>query len=184
MSASTRDYYKPKDTIVCPRCFSPYNAGGKITFLGRKSVDCLVIKSGTVKKRQRYACKKCGRYFTEVSREKTTPAHLYRLALHLYIEGLTLRAIGDACGVSNVAILKWMKKMGITDEMKALRRVSRKSPIASKSSASLQGLVMKAMNAKGAELHASWMFIPLTDNSPVFVKTIDKNPPTNKTIES
>ena len=35
-----------------------------------------------------------------------------RLALQLYLEGMGLRAIGRVLGLSNVAVLKWIRGLG------------------------------------------------------------------------
>ena len=67
------------------------------------------VKAGFVEKKQRYKCKECGYYFTNtvqgVSLEKK------RLAIHLYLEGLGFRSIGRIIGVSNVAVLKWVRNL-------------------------------------------------------------------------
>ena len=69
------------------------------------------VKSGFNVGRQRYKCKLCGCNYTQsVSRSK--PIHIKKLALHMYLEGLGFRSIGRILGVSNVAVLKWIRKAG------------------------------------------------------------------------
>ena len=83
-----------EDFMQCPKCsVSEYS------------------KSGVVKGCQRYLCKKCGCNFTRSTR------HGYGLekkleALKMYREGLGFRAIGRLLGVSNVTVLKWMRRFG------------------------------------------------------------------------
>lgn len=62
-----------------------------------------------MEKKQRYKCKKCGYYFTVEYKSTTKSQQLKRQALHLYIEGLSYREIGEILGVSNVSIMKWIK---------------------------------------------------------------------------
>ena len=46
------------------------------------------IKSGIVKERQRYKCKKCAYYYTVSQKSDTSNQSQRRLALTLYLEGL------------------------------------------------------------------------------------------------
>jgi len=68
-----------------------------------------VIKSGFVKEQQRYYCKKCSFHFTINNRG--VASDIKRLALHLYLEGLSYRAISRVTGVSDVAIAKWIRPL-------------------------------------------------------------------------
>ncbi|MCD4725759.1 MAG: hypothetical protein K8R63_13055 [Bacteroidales bacterium] len=77
-------------STYCPRC-------------GNTSV----VKSGFVKQQQRHYCKKCFFHFTINNRG--VPPDIKRLALHLYLEGLSYRAISRVTGVSDVAIAKWIR---------------------------------------------------------------------------
>lgn len=70
------------------------------------------IRDGIVKGKQRYKCKGCGFRYTVEYKAGITP-YLRRLALMLYLEGLGFRSIGRLLGVSNVAVLKWIRSFGL-----------------------------------------------------------------------
>lgn len=70
------------------------------------------VKDGIVKDRQRYQCKDCRFRYTVEYKSAITP-HFKRLALMMYLEGLGFRSIGRILGVSNVAILNWVRDFGI-----------------------------------------------------------------------
>jgi transposase-like protein len=76
--------------MFCPRCHSE-----------------LIIKSGFIADKQRFKCKSCQYYFTRnnkgVSRDQK------KLAIHLYLEGFSLREISRIIGVSDVAVGKWIR---------------------------------------------------------------------------
>jgi transposase len=67
------------------------------------------IKSGWAHGMQRWKCKECGYYYTK-STPRGYPLEVKRLALRLYLEGLGFRAIERILKVSNVAVLKWVRK--------------------------------------------------------------------------
>lgn len=67
-------------------------------------------KDGIVREKQRYFCRNCDYHFINSIRGK--PADLKRTALHLYLEGLTLREIAKYLKVSNVTIHGWIIKYG------------------------------------------------------------------------
>ncbi len=77
----------------CPRCKSDQR-----------------VKDGIVKGRQRYQCKACGFRYTVEYKSGITP-YFKRLALMMYIEGLGFRSIGRILGVSNVAVLNWVRDL-------------------------------------------------------------------------
>ncbi len=81
---------------ICPRC----NAEN-------------VIKSGVVKDRQRYQCKKCAYYFTVNKIGKQIDNYYVIKALQLYIEGVSYREIERILGVSHVSVMNWVKKYHI-----------------------------------------------------------------------
>ena len=68
-------------------------------------------KSGFMSGKQRYRCRDCDRHFTDTPK-RGKPDELKKQALHLYLEGMGLRAIGRFLGVSNVAVLKWIRNFG------------------------------------------------------------------------
>lgn len=78
--------------IFCPRCGSVY-----------------FVRAGFVKGRQRYRCKACYYHFSLGS--KGVPPAIKRLAVHLYLEGMSCRMISSATGVSDVAVAKWIRPL-------------------------------------------------------------------------
>ena len=79
----------------CPRCKSNQHT-----------------KAGFVNDRQRYKCHGCHYLYTVAEKSTAKPTALKRYALHLYLEGLSYRAIGRILGVSNVSVLKWIREFG------------------------------------------------------------------------
>jgi len=71
------------------------------------------VKSGIVKDRQRYKCKKCNYFFTVNKMGKQIDAYYVNKALQLYLEGLSYREIERILGISHVSILNWVKKYNI-----------------------------------------------------------------------
>jgi len=67
------------------------------------------IKYGHVSGKQRYRCKQCGCQFTR-STTKGISTHIKRFALQLYLEGLGFRSIERVLNVSNVTVMRWVKK--------------------------------------------------------------------------
>ena len=82
---------------VCPKC---------------DSKQC--VKSGVVKNRQRYKCKKCNYYFTVEKIGKAIDPYFVTKALQLYIEGVSYREIERLLGISHVSVMNWVKKYKIT----------------------------------------------------------------------
>ncbi|MBT1701902.1 IS1/IS1595 family N-terminal zinc-binding domain-containing protein [Chryseosolibacter indicus] len=82
--------------IVCPKCKHD-----------------VLIKSGIVKGRQRFRCKKCDYFFTVLKEGKNIDPYYVIKALQLYIEGVTLREIERILGVSHVSVLNWVKKYNV-----------------------------------------------------------------------
>lgn len=69
-------------------------------------------KAGFVNGRQRFKCRQCQYLYTVAEKSTCKPVALKRYALHLYLEGLSYRAIGRILGVSNVSVLKWIREFG------------------------------------------------------------------------
>lgn len=69
------------------------------------------VKSGFNAGKQGYKFKSCGCNYTQ-SNSNSKPNYIKKQALHLYLEGLGFRSIGRILGVSNVAVLKWVRKAG------------------------------------------------------------------------
>lgn len=83
-------------TLHCPRCQSAdYN------------------KSGIVKGRQRYKCRKCQYFFSVQKSGKSIDPYYVVKALQLYIEGLSLREIERILGVSHVSVKNWVAMYSI-----------------------------------------------------------------------
>jgi hypothetical protein len=72
-----------------------------------------IIKSGIIKGRQRYQCKKCSYFFTVGKEGKHIDSYYVIKALQLYIEGVSLREIERLIGVSHVSVLNWVRKYKI-----------------------------------------------------------------------
>lgn len=71
------------------------------------------VKSGIIKKRQRYKCKKCNYYFTVNKTGKKIDDYYVNKSLQLYLEGLSYREIERILGISHVSIMNWVKKYHI-----------------------------------------------------------------------
>jgi hypothetical protein len=71
------------------------------------------VKSGVVKDRQRYKCKKCNYFFTVNKIGKGIDDYYVNKSLQLYLEGLTYREIERILGISHVSIMNWVKKYNI-----------------------------------------------------------------------
>ena len=66
-------------------------------------------KSGLARGYQRYRCRACGCHFTDTPRRGKPPA-MKALAVLLYGMGaMSFSAIGRLLGVSDVAVLKWVR---------------------------------------------------------------------------
>ena len=73
-----------------------------------------VIKSGVIKNRQRFHCKKCSYYFTVNKLGKNIDDYYVIKALQLYLEGVSYREIERLLGVSHVSVMNWVKKYHIS----------------------------------------------------------------------
>ncbi|WP_458626904.1 transposase-like zinc-binding domain-containing protein [Winogradskyella sp. PC D3.3] len=71
------------------------------------------VKSGIVKERQRFKCKKCNYYFTVNKMGKKIDDYYVNKSLQLYLEGLTYREIERILGISHVSVMNWVKKYNI-----------------------------------------------------------------------
>jgi IS1 family transposase/transposase-like protein len=68
------------------------------------------IKSGHATGKQRYKCKACGCQFTDTPvRGKSDELKEVAVILYVYC-GISMIKIGKMCGVSDVAVLKWIRK--------------------------------------------------------------------------
>ena len=91
----------------CPRCFSEN-----------------YVKCGFALGKQRYKCKACRHQFTNFQ-SRGASKETKNLALKLYLEGMSLRGIGRILKVSNVAVLKWIRRFGEQAEQIHRREISK-----------------------------------------------------------
>ena len=68
-----------------------------------------VVKSGKVKGNQRYKCKECGSQF-QPNRKKGKPESTKRLAILLYLLGLSMRTISKVVKTDLHAVYRWLRK--------------------------------------------------------------------------
>ena len=79
--------------IKCPRCNNKK-----------------IVKNGkTHAQKQRYLCKKCSFNFS-CFKERGKPKEMKKKAVEMYLEGLGFRSIGRILEVSNVTVLRWIRK--------------------------------------------------------------------------
>jgi transposase-like protein len=84
------------EILACPKC-----------------QDNHIVKSGIIKGRQRYCCKKCNYFFTVNKIGKKIDNYYVTKALQLYLEGLSFREIERIIGVSHVTVSNWTKEFNI-----------------------------------------------------------------------
>ena len=78
----------------------------------RKCAGEHIVKNGHHLGRQRYKCKKCGFQFTrETARGKDVETKC--LAIILYVNGLSFRAIAKIIRVSHKTVHDWVKAFGV-----------------------------------------------------------------------
>lgn len=87
---------------LCPKCHSSN-----------------IVKHGIIQLKQRYLCNECKYHFTVAKLGKSLEKYYIVRALQLHLEGLGFRAIERIIGVSNVTILKWIRKYG--QQLKEIR---------------------------------------------------------------
>ena len=72
-----------------------------------------VVKNGKVQGKQRYKCKSCSLQFTRLT-PRGRPAQEKAMAVTLYTQGLSIRAIARLIEVSPSAVLTWIKTFAKT----------------------------------------------------------------------
>ena len=83
-------------------------------------------KAGYIRGHQRYKCRSCTRHFTDTPPRGKSP-ETKALAVYLYAVGNTsFGMIGRTLGVSNVAVLKWVRHEALRLERP---KISRKSTV-------------------------------------------------------
>jgi transposase len=132
--------------VNCPRCQSDQ-----------------LVKAGFQSKKQRYKCKICLAQFVERS-PRGLPADIKAQALAMYLEGLGFRAIGRLLGVSNVAVLKWVRQAA-----QNLPQVSTPSTVDVLELDELWHFVKKRLNSSGYGLRLTVNDAPLLTSKQVAV---------------
>ena len=75
----------------------------------KRCVGSAYARSGMVRGHQRYRCRTCGCHFTDTPLRGKPPA-MKALAVLLYgMGGMSFSMIGRVLGVSDVAVLKWVR---------------------------------------------------------------------------
>ncbi len=71
-------------------------------------------KAGFVNNKQRHICKVCKYQFTRNEAQWGYSEKIKHLALYLYLNKMSIRAIAKTVGASAPAVLSWIKKSGET----------------------------------------------------------------------
>lgn len=69
------------------------------------------VKNGIVSSRQRYKCNDCGYNYTVDKKSDIKSNNTKRLALAMYIEGLSFRTIGKILNISYGTVYQWVKDL-------------------------------------------------------------------------
>lgn len=76
----------------------------------KKCLSSEGVKNGFIRGYQRYKCKQCGCVYTD-TKPRGKPAAMKALAVLMYtISNASFGMIARVLGVSNVAVLKWIRK--------------------------------------------------------------------------
>lgn len=70
------------------------------------------VKNGLLKETQRYKCKDCGCNYIRSYAHYQEKDRKRRLALSMYLEGLSYHSISRLLGVSHVSVLNWVRRYG------------------------------------------------------------------------
>ncbi len=112
------------------------------------------VKAGKIAERQRYKCKNCGYHYTVNSKGKDPG--IKRLALEMYLEGNSFREISRILNVSDVSVIKWIRKFGKAIEV--LKRKDRKFDVVEVED------VSKYIIDKNDDKIGGWMLIGVGEN--------------------
>lgn len=69
-------------------------------------------KAGFSKSKQRYKCRSCDKLFSEGDKRERYSIEQRLKAIKLYTEGVALRAIERAEGISTALLIHWIRKLG------------------------------------------------------------------------
>jgi transposase-like protein len=72
-----------------------------------------IIKSGTVREKQRYKCKACNKHFVTQLVERGVDPQIKLQALAMLKEGMGFRSVSRLLKVSLSAVLKWFKNKSL-----------------------------------------------------------------------
>ena len=75
----------------------------------KKCESTSIVKAGFINENQRYKCKECGCLF-QPNRIKGKPENIKRLAILLYLCGLSMRTIAKIVKSDVHAVYRWIKK--------------------------------------------------------------------------
>jgi transposase-like protein len=78
----------------------------------KKCNSIVVVKAGKVDGNQRYKCKDCGCQF-QPNKHKGKPDHVKKLAVLLYLCGLSMRTIAKIVNTDVHAVFRWIKAFAI-----------------------------------------------------------------------
>ena len=76
-----------------------------------KCRDAARVKNGKVHDKQRYKCKSCGCNYTKSSLCRIAMTKRVK-CIRLSLEGVGFRKIERLTGVSNVTVMRWVKRLG------------------------------------------------------------------------
>ena len=79
------------------------------SFVCKKCNSADVVKAGKINGNQRYKCKICGCQF-QPNRHKGRPESTKRLAILLYLCGLSMRTISKIVKTDVAAVYRWIRK--------------------------------------------------------------------------
>jgi transposase-like protein len=74
--------------------------------------ECKIVKAGLSKGKQRYKCKICNKVFSDGDRREKYGIDQKLRALKLYTDGVGLRTIERAEGISTPLLIYWIRKCG------------------------------------------------------------------------
>ena len=69
-------------------------------------------KFGFVKDKQRYHCKKCGRYFQSSYEQQGYSPDVKKICLKMYLNGMGFRGIERITGIHHTTIMNWVSESG------------------------------------------------------------------------
>jgi transposase-like protein len=69
------------------------------------------VKNGFAREKQRYKCRDCGCNYTQSDIHRI-PVERRVEAIKLYLESVGFRGIERLTGISNVTVMRWVRKLG------------------------------------------------------------------------